>query len=300
MATLFDSLNGLADVQSLVAGSVRESELLEYKTATVPFSDGGKSEIAKDVSAMANSGGGVIIYGVATEPTDKTKPSRIEPLHPTNIESFDRVVNSQIKPPIKGIRKKLIPADAPQIMLIEVAASEDPPHQNLYDKKYYRRSGTESLPMEHDLVALHFGRRIGPLLSVQFRSLKRPTQFSGEPSFSDESLLRVLIENSGRRVGRFVEVIFLFPDQEHVKISLKSGNMESIDRLYQRRQARQFTENVDVFHPLTAKSIIEIGLAISKTYIEEKGEDPFVVWKIFADAMAPRQGSISLRDLGWI
>src|SRR5439155_2952418 len=163
MASLFDSLNDLADVKSLIEGSVRESEVLEYKTASKPFNDREKSELAKDASAMANSAGGVIIYGVSTDSTDKTKPVSIKPIDPHNVETFDRVLNSQIRPPLSGVRKKVIPAAHPQVMVVEVPGSENPPHQSLYDKKYYRRSGTESLPMEHDLIALLFGRMLGPI-----------------------------------------------------------------------------------------------------------------------------------------
>ena len=62
MANLFDSLATLDDVQALIDSGMRESEVLEYKTATAVFSDNDKREIAKDVSAMANSLGGIIIY----------------------------------------------------------------------------------------------------------------------------------------------------------------------------------------------------------------------------------------------
>src|SRR6266446_8203445 len=135
MPALADTLNEISDIQALIDGAVRESEALEYKTASAAFSDSEKGEIAKDVSAMANSGGGTIIYGVGTHRSDKTRPSSIQRIHIKNVETFDRVFNSQIKPPIKGVRKKLIPQDAPQIMIIDVPESENPPHQSLYDKK---------------------------------------------------------------------------------------------------------------------------------------------------------------------
>jgi hypothetical protein len=67
---------------------------------------------------MANSGGGMIIYCVATSDSDKTRPICIQPVHKQNIETFDRVLNSQIKPQIRGLRKKLIPEDTPQVMIV--------------------------------------------------------------------------------------------------------------------------------------------------------------------------------------
>ena len=267
MASLFDSLNDLADVKSLIEGSVRESEVLEYKTASKPFNDREKSELAKDASAMANSAGGVIIYGVSTDSTDKTKPVSIKPIDPHNVETFDRVLNSQIRPPLSGVRKKVIPAAHPQVMVVEVPGSENPPHQSLYDKKYYRRSGTESLPMEHDLIALLFGRMLGPILDLKFQTLQPITGFTGDDPRSNEGIVRVLIENLGRRVGRFVQVVLLFPPSPEVVVRVQSGNTTNIDNLYSGRQARQFSQDVSVFHPRMRVSILELGLAVGRDFV---------------------------------
>src|SRR5437870_4479895 len=149
---MFDELTTIERVQALIDGGVRESQTLEYKTASAPFGDKEKNEVAKDVSAMANSGGGTIIYGLATDQNDRTLPTAIQEIHVRNIETFDRVVNSQVRPPVAW-RKRLLPEGAPRVMVVDVLASTDPPHQSLGDKRYYRRSGTESLPMEHDVVA---------------------------------------------------------------------------------------------------------------------------------------------------
>jgi hypothetical protein len=297
MAGIFDEINDLPGVQNLVTACVRESEVLEYKTAAKCFTDSEKGEIAKDVSAMANSGGGLIVYGVATDALDKTKPVAIQPIEVRNIETFDRVFNSQVKPPIRGVRKKVIPTTAPQIMLVDIPESENPPHQSLYDKKYYRRSGAESLPMEHDLVALYFGRRTGPLLGVQFHPLAKPSGFSGDPSFSNPFTVRVQIVNEGKRIGQYVEAIFIFPHSAHVRIPLKSGYWESIDSLYPGFQVRQYTNNIGVFHPKMSKSILEIDLSVSKEYFDQKLDETFVQCTVYANEMDPRGGNITLRQL---
>jgi len=53
---LFDLLNDITSVQALITEAVRESEVLEYKTASSKFDDAARNELAKDASAMANSG----------------------------------------------------------------------------------------------------------------------------------------------------------------------------------------------------------------------------------------------------
>src|SRR5687768_17274048 len=118
MREFFDSLTTIEKVQALIDTSERESDNLEYKRAERPFGNSEKDDIAKDVSSFANSGGGIIIYGVATDVTDRTKPLQIDGIDPVNIETFDRVVNTRIQPPVTGWQKRLIPQDRPKVMVI--------------------------------------------------------------------------------------------------------------------------------------------------------------------------------------
>lgn len=51
------------DLQAMIDGQVQESLHLDYKSSPA-LSMKSRDEIAKDVSAMANSDGGLIVYGV--------------------------------------------------------------------------------------------------------------------------------------------------------------------------------------------------------------------------------------------
>jgi predicted HTH transcriptional regulator len=54
-----------ADLESLQHNHVQESLTVEYKASrAVENTEARKTEIAKDVSAMANADGGQIIYGM--------------------------------------------------------------------------------------------------------------------------------------------------------------------------------------------------------------------------------------------
>lgn len=300
MRAFYDGLQSIDNIQALIDSPERENDVLEYKGAAQKFGNTEKNEISKDVSAFANSNGGVIIFGVATDPSDKTKPSAIEGVNVTNIETFDRVVNSRIQPSIQGWQKKLIPPDNPRVMVVYVPQSEDPPHQNLADKKYYRRAGTESVPMEHDLVALHFGRRLGPILSLVCQPLTSSPIFASGTEFSDPLGLRVLMRNDGRRVGKYVEALLIFPSERVTGVQIKEGRADDISRLYPGRKAFQFTENLGVFHPGMNKSILELSFSISKDFLENQSSEPLFEWRVFSDEMNSRQGHVSLSDLGWI
>jgi hypothetical protein len=282
----------------MIDDATRENEVLEYKTASKPFSDRERMEIAKDISGLANSLGGVIIYGISTSKSDPTLPDSIQPLHIKNIETLDRVINSQIRPPISGIRKRIIPSEQPKVLVVDVPPSEDPPHQNLYDKKYYHRSGSECIPMDHDLVALKFGRKLSPVLDLGFQALSTPNISSEDPTWCTEARLRILLKNQGRRVGKNISMLLFFPPIECVRLVDVGRSMSNIDSLYGGAQVRQFTDNQGVFHPGLSTSIIEIGCSFAKTYTRVLNTD-FISWTLYAEEMNPRQGAVSFSYLGW-
>ena len=54
-----------AKLQNFITSEIEESLTLEYKSAeALDRTETKKKEITKDVSAMANSAGGIIIYGI--------------------------------------------------------------------------------------------------------------------------------------------------------------------------------------------------------------------------------------------
>ncbi len=66
------------DILSLITDAVQESISLEYKSAaSLDRTDAKKKEVSKDVSAFANSAGGVLVYGVQ-EDTNKRVPIKID------------------------------------------------------------------------------------------------------------------------------------------------------------------------------------------------------------------------------
>jgi hypothetical protein len=264
----------------------------------MPFDEKGKREIAKDVSAMANSLGGVIIHGVATDAKLKSKPTRIEGIDPKCIATFDQVVNSQVRPPVK-FRKKLIPPDEPRVMIVDVPRSEDPPHQSLTAKKYYRRSGEESIAMEHDLVAMYFGRRPGPVLEIGFERYHELAPFSGEPSFSNTVLLRVLVRNLGKRAACHILVMLRFPDKPHVEVGLNRGSFVQMDDIDPNKQSVQYSEALAIVHATSGRIIGDLLLRVSEEFAKHLAEALFIQWEAHADEMEAKGGVVSLRQLGW-
>ncbi|MGY3239959.1 putative HTH transcriptional regulator [Bradyrhizobium sp. USDA 4448] len=67
-----------ADLQRLVDEALEESLTLDYKASAALSRDGkAPDELCKDVTALANSAGGQIIYGIEEDKLTR-KPSRVD------------------------------------------------------------------------------------------------------------------------------------------------------------------------------------------------------------------------------
>ena len=141
-----------ADLVHLLETQATESLTLDFKACdALSTSDSKKNELSKDVAAMANSAGGVLIYGirerdhVATQLDEGYDPSVITK------EWLEQVINSRIQRRIEGVRIHQVPLASQRpgkvAYVVEVPQSNRAPHQS-WDKKFYRRYNFESVPME--------------------------------------------------------------------------------------------------------------------------------------------------------
>lgn len=145
----FDRLN------TYIQDQIEENINLDYKSSgSLEKSPGKKSEISKDVSAFANSAGGVIIYGIS-EYDEKDKNHLPEKLSPINRmdyskEWLEQVINSNISPKIDGLRIHSIPvsnSNPNQVAYVVEIPKSNTAHQ-ARDKRYYKRYNFESTAME--------------------------------------------------------------------------------------------------------------------------------------------------------
>lgn len=96
-----------ARLERYITEGIEESLTLDYKAAaSLDKSDKKKIEITKDVSAMANSAGGIIIYGIA-EFQDKACEHLPEKLDPVDRTAFSKEwlehIIGNIQPRIDGV-----------------------------------------------------------------------------------------------------------------------------------------------------------------------------------------------------
>lgn len=151
-----------ADIIQLIEDGIEESLNLEFKSAdSLGKQDGKKKEIAKDVSALANSDGGIIIYGLREEAHVAREITFING-NEFSKEWLEQIINTNIQRRIKEV--KILPIRFETninqtIYLVKVPASNWAPHMCSKDNRYYRRFNFESVPMEEYEVRNLFNRK---------------------------------------------------------------------------------------------------------------------------------------------
>jgi len=156
------------DIESLTSTGEPESPTLDYK-ARVEGADRDKKELAKDVSAMANSSGGYIVIGVAEKQGKPVHPpcGTARMIGQQKVEEWiEQILMSNVaqRPPVV-IRAVLLPDDADKcVVVVNTAVSSRAPHMvtvpgdNRYYRRYFMRHQYQSLPAEEYEVREMFER----------------------------------------------------------------------------------------------------------------------------------------------
>jgi len=186
------------DLKELIDNKIEESTSLEYKSLD---SLKNNSEIAKDISAMANSEGGTIVYGITED--DKGFPGKIEWTSDKKLkDKIDQVLFSQINRKIEGCEIKEIHSDRDKkrfVIVVIIPKSELAPHQ-AGNKKYYRRSNSRVREMEHGEIEDLFFIRKRPKLEIELR--RCPTR---NPSYD------IIVFNRGKVLAEKIFIKLLIP-----------------------------------------------------------------------------------------
>ncbi|MEV6624366.1 ATP-binding protein [Amycolatopsis sp. NPDC051106] len=111
-----------------VTTGITESSDLDWKSELPPAKGMAQTDFPKDVAAMANSGGGVIVFGVRE--SQKAAISRVD------VGDFDEacerslrsVAITAISPPVFGLNVYCLGAEGERAVVVEVPASVDGPH----------------------------------------------------------------------------------------------------------------------------------------------------------------------------
>jgi hypothetical protein len=159
-----------AAINSHISGKIEESLSLEYKAAEALGKDNKRVvDITKDVSALANSAGGILIYGVRqfNDQAREHLPEKIDPIDRRDFpkEWLEQVINTiQPRPKVTIHAVQLSSAPHHAVYVVEVPPSSTA-HQ-ARDRRYHKRYNFEILAMEDYEVRDVMRRRAHPVVKT--------------------------------------------------------------------------------------------------------------------------------------
>ncbi|MCC2318385.1 AlbA family DNA-binding domain-containing protein [Cellulomonas chengniuliangii] len=115
-------------LDSAVGQGVAETDDLDWKSELPPSRDLSQTDFPKDVAAMANRGGGVIVYGVTEKQKRATGRADVGVLSEIHERTLRSAAVTAISPPVLGLTIVRVGEREPRAVAVIVPASEDGPH----------------------------------------------------------------------------------------------------------------------------------------------------------------------------
>jgi hypothetical protein len=316
-----------------IIDEIEENLNLDYKAAdALGKTDGKKNEISKDISAMANSDGGIIIYGIA-EYNDSNRshlPEKIDPVSRKNIskEWLEQIINTNIFPRISNI--KITPvginnSDDGVIYVVDIPKSNTA-HQ-AKDKRYYKRFNFESVAMYDYEIKDIMNRAHTPILTLEFLIEQESYEYKksgyslGIPMYNKEvtkpesvvnTELVVNAYNEGKILANYINCYIDLPESILLQDEIDNKRKKEIDGIlyvekYCDNQTREIvgfthvsqisipnygTSHYDPVLPKTKHKLIRIKLNNEIDYGDMK-----IFWMVYADNAEPINGDCLLKDM---
>lgn len=177
-----------------------EGVSMEFKSGLTlnDLNNGTRSELVKDVTALANAAGGTIIYGIAEQRTadGRSVADRLDPVVNQRIteDQLTMIIVSNTDPPLRGLKiRTVLVAQNSRVIVIDVEQA-DTAHQNRLDRRYYQRVGAISEPMYDFAIRDVMNRRKAPRIAVEVRLQRLRTDnemhvYRVIPTIANEGLL---------------------------------------------------------------------------------------------------------------
>jgi hypothetical protein len=299
-----------ATLQQYIDDQTEESLTLDYKAAdALEKTDGKKKEITKDVSAMANSAGGIIIYGIReyNDPNKKHLPEMITPIDRKQFskEWLEQVINN-IRPRINDlIIHPVSLSSGPDDVAYGVEIPQSSTAHQATDKRYYKRFNFLSEAMEDYEIRDILNRQTAPDASAEFAFERRKD--------TQEYLLKVFITNLGTSVINNFQLEFTFPhlvgfaemwNRQMDNIDLRSIGRPDYLITYRSKSVLFPNEKREIGHEINWRYMMD-GDKNTKLISHELRSDGsvirkdqvFVQWTLYADNMTPKKGEVPFSKL---
>jgi len=306
------------DLQSLIDNQVQENSGLDYKDSrALQKSSEKKIEIAKDVSSFANSGGGIIVYGIC-EDNDNHFPEMLDDgVNPTEFskEWLENVIQGNLRPPIQGLHINQVALKESSVgnvaYVVTIPQSVTAHQVQGHHRRYFKRYNFSAQLMEHYEILDVLNRNRYPYVIPTFEI---PGDYE---EISNRRSLRIFLENQGSVSAKAIKLILYWPsvfkfDKYEIqpdRLAWKGPNSSGTDdskeySVYVKERVLFPEEKVlleDLLAPAFAfrhfRALPRNHSESNKSIASFRGSELVLGWKIFADDMPPKMGNVSLNKI---
>lgn len=264
-------------IESFITNEIEESIHIEFKSnGALSKSEHHKKEIGRDISAFANSDGGIIIYGITEESHKASSLSYINGNEFTK-EWLEQVISSSIQRNIPDLKIFPIRENGnidQTIYVVQIPASEEAPHMAIKDNKFYRRFNFQSVVMEEYEIRNLYNRKSKSILKLSGFTISEKINSGG----TSELIFNAGVYNAGKVLEENYKInVYLinFPPKTQVlcESAIFSKN-HSYTRLDERFKVS--ATSIAPIYPDEAIDIVEFSVRFQKQHNQFATENSIV------------------------
>ncbi len=309
-------------LEQFIRDRIEESLTLDYKAAaSLGRADGKKSEITKDISAFANSAGGLIVYGMAEDPENRHLPQKVDGVSRSDYsKEWLEQVASSIQPRISGLIIHSVQLDTNRDMVVYVVdvPQSSTAHQ-AKDHRYYRRYNFESVPMTDYEIRDVMSRSQHPKIEVDFELNLESESLSliplGAPEESrnvERCYLKVVAANVGNVLAEYVQCFVFLPDElmdDEEKVDRQTREIDgSMHYRYSLQNTHRDVVGMTMSYPKYGPSRFDPILPQLVHHLDSfllaraapGFSDSRIYWEAYSDNAAPVVGDIAVSELPFV
>ena len=150
-----------AMLEAVISRGTEETDDLDWKDRLPEQKSLATSDYLKDVAAMANIGGGVIVYGIDEEQKAATGRRDIADWSEGRERALKAVAISGISPPVFGLQFQCVGTEPARAVVMVVPATEDGPHLIFRDQYFGAptRNGADTVWMRERQIETMYRAR---------------------------------------------------------------------------------------------------------------------------------------------